>query len=170
MSAQAPPLPMAPYPKVSAPTEFGNALSFWVEYPAGLVDLTRSTHLRSQGIDQTPVHVVEDATPPPLTSATQWELDVEGDRVLRLSKSKSAIVIVDMQKYPTFLPANDLPHSYPPTLVISYTQICALTQQVSHAWTHLCKSSRHYDPSGRKSFGCTVLISSKGIPPLTDDR
>ena len=95
---------LQPRPHISVATEFGNAASFWVEYPSGLVDLTRTTHLPKAAkahsqpkAEQGAVH--EDAVPePPLVSNTQWELHVDGDRTLRLNKSTTAIVIVDMQK------------------------------------------------------------------------
>ena len=83
-------------PHVVAPTEYGNPASFWVEYPSGLVDLTRTNHL--------PTHDNVAQPPPPLVSDTQFEVSVDCDRVLRLNKAHTAIVIVDMQKYAsTFL-------------------------------------------------------------------
>ena len=95
-------------PKLATATEYGNAASFWVEYPSGLLDLTRTTHLpTSQAGHAKPAEedhqlVHEDPAvrpPPPLVAETQWELAVEYDRVLRLNKAHSAIVIIDMQKY-----------------------------------------------------------------------
>ncbi|TFY66740.1 hypothetical protein EVG20_g4356 [Dentipellis fragilis] len=75
-------------PKVEAPIEFGNAESFWVEYPSGLVDLSRSHHLSASG----------EPSPPPLASP-QFELEVDGDRTLRIDPAKTAFVIVDMQNF-----------------------------------------------------------------------
>ncbi|KAI0788452.1 Isochorismatase hydrolase [Abortiporus biennis] len=78
---------MSTRPPVPVPTEYGNPGSFWVEYPSGLLDLTRTNHLNEPG------------NPPPLNNETQWELQVDGDRILRIDKSKSAIVIIDMQNF-----------------------------------------------------------------------
>jgi len=58
--------------------------SFWVEYPSGLVDLTR-----------TPA----DETEEPVIKNGQFELDVLNDRRLRITGSKSAVVVVDMQNF-----------------------------------------------------------------------
>lgn len=93
-------------PNVSVATEYGNAASFWVEYPSGLVDLTRSSHIpnaaKAQSVPEEPdqelVHQ-DDVQVPPLIADKQWELEVDGDRSLRLSKASTAFVIVDMQKY-----------------------------------------------------------------------
>lgn len=91
-------------PHVFTATEYGNAASFWVEYPSGLIDLTRTTHLPSaQRAHDQPVEehdlVHEDVVhPPPLLAETQFEVNVECDRVLRLNKAHTAIVIIDMQK------------------------------------------------------------------------
>ena len=43
---------MVQSPKVSVATEYGNATSFWVEYPNGLVDVSRTTHLPKGGLAQ----------------------------------------------------------------------------------------------------------------------
>lgn len=94
-------LGMIARPKVDAVTEYGNAASFWVEYPSGLVDLTRTTHVAKK--DDKELVATADATPPPLKPATQFELEVEGGRVLRLNKAQTAIVIIDMQKYADFV-------------------------------------------------------------------
>ena len=79
-----------PRPRVEEPQTFGSVKdgSFWVEYPSGLVDLTCSSPLES---DNSP-------NPPPLKSQGQLEIDVEGDRKIRIDAAKTAIVIVDMQK------------------------------------------------------------------------
>lgn len=93
--------PVAPVvaarPKVQTATVFGNPSSFWVEYPSGLVDLTRSPSNRPDGSSN--ISTPKDLAPPALDSTSQWELEVEQDRVLRLNKSTTAIVIIDMQKY-----------------------------------------------------------------------
>lgn len=77
-------------PPVEKPIEYGNAGEFWVEYPSGLVDLTRASHLPSSASDA--------ATPPPLTQEF-LEFPVDGQRTLRIDKKSSAIVIIDMQNY-----------------------------------------------------------------------
>lgn len=81
-------------PLVEAAIEYGNPGSFWVEYPSGLVDLTRSAHL-SKSDDKDTAKL----EPPPLQPNAQWELPVESGRTLRLNKAQTAIVIIDMQKY-----------------------------------------------------------------------
>ena len=91
-------------PHVLHATEYGSAASFWVEYPTGLVDLTRTAHLPSSREDHDKLEeshelIHEDAVkPPPLHAETQWELAVNTDRILRINKAHCAIVIIDMQK------------------------------------------------------------------------
>jgi hypothetical protein len=79
-----------PRPRVEEPQTFGSVKSgsFWVEYPSGLVDLTCSNPLESGGM---PVN-------PPQKSLGQLDIGVEGDRMIRIDATKTAIVIVDMQK------------------------------------------------------------------------
>lgn len=90
--------------KVSVATEFGNPASFWVEYPSGLVDLTRSAHLvpkqKEKGKSEKQLVVTADdvTAPPALDGERQWELEVEGGRTLRLERAKTAVVVIDMQK------------------------------------------------------------------------
>lgn len=74
-------------PRVDEPVQYGFEPNFWVEYPSGLVDITRSHRLQRDG------------QPAELTPATQWEVAADGERMLRLAKKSTAIVIVDMQKY-----------------------------------------------------------------------
>jgi hypothetical protein len=85
-------------PFVEETMEFGNTTSFWVEYPSGLVDLSRPrrTSKESQGFD----------VPPPLDAKSQLEIPVDQSRTIRIDKSSSAIVIIDMQKYvsPVYIP------------------------------------------------------------------
>ena len=73
-------------PPPPAPTEYGNAGSWWVEYPSGLVDLSRSTHL---GTGES----VE-----PARTKGLWDVSVDGDRTIRIDATKSALVVIDMQK------------------------------------------------------------------------
>ncbi|KAH7925186.1 Isochorismatase hydrolase [Leucogyrophana mollusca] len=77
---------MATRPKVEQTVEYGNPASFWVEYPSGLVDLSRSQHSN------------DEAAPPPLRS-TQLDIPVDGERVIRVDKASTAAVIVDMQNF-----------------------------------------------------------------------
>ena len=78
-------------PRVAFPAEFGDATDFWVEYPSGLVDVSRTAHL--------PAEAENDAEfqPPPLKPG-QLEIPVDGDRVVRVDNEKTALVIIDMQK------------------------------------------------------------------------
>ncbi|KAI0669840.1 Isochorismatase hydrolase [Trametes maxima] len=95
-------LGMVHRPKVATATEYGNAASFWVEYPSGLIDLTRTTHLPQGALvngDVAQDQPEHNAPVPPLLPATQLDVPVDGGRVLRIPKQKSAIVIVDMQNF-----------------------------------------------------------------------
>lgn len=76
-------------PKVETPVEHGYEPDFWVEYPSGLVDLSRKDHLPS-GSSAT--------TAPPALKSSQMEIEVNGGRTIRVEKETTAIVIVDMQK------------------------------------------------------------------------
>ncbi|KAG1749961.1 Isochorismatase hydrolase [Suillus paluster] len=80
-------LGMAARPKVSKAVEYGNPANFWVEYPSGLMDLTRSQHLMA------------DAVEPSLVGSAQLDIPVNGDRTIRVDKSKTAAVIIDMQNF-----------------------------------------------------------------------
>ena len=80
---------MVSRPNVPAPVEYGNDTSFWVEYPTGLVDLSRT--------DRLPAVDTESSSPPPLKS-NQAEIEVDGGRIVRINKETTAIVIIDMQK------------------------------------------------------------------------
>ncbi|KAF9814916.1 hypothetical protein IEO21_04860 [Rhodonia placenta] len=99
-------------PHVTSPIEYGDAASFWVEYPSGLVDLTRHAHLPLGAQDTGEVQI------PPLQTSTQLEIPVDGERVVRISKERSAIVIIDMQKN-WGLTEHEL-HTIPPALVRSF--------------------------------------------------
>jgi hypothetical protein len=79
-------LGMATRPRLSKAIEYGNPGNFWVEYPSGLMDLTRSHHLTA------------DAAEPSLVSSAQLDIPVNGERTIRVDKSKTAVVIIDMQK------------------------------------------------------------------------
>ncbi|KII94059.1 hypothetical protein PLICRDRAFT_101114 [Plicaturopsis crispa FD-325 SS-3] len=83
---------MTSRPPVEAAVEYGNADSFWVEYPSGLIDLSRSHHIPSDAGAKTSA-----VTAPPLLE-TQLDIPVDGGRTVRLDKAASAIVIIDMQK------------------------------------------------------------------------
>jgi nicotinamidase-related amidase len=90
-------------PRVDKPTQFGETVSeagFWVEYPDGLVDLTRTKPLAPDAALPVAVAVADaDAHPPPLDPATQLELPVDGARTLRLVGARTALVVVDMQNF-----------------------------------------------------------------------
>jgi len=75
-------------PFVKEVKTFGNPGSdnFWVEYPSGLLDLTRSAPPRSATAQV------------PAKAAGHIEFEVNGERKLRIDPKKSAVVIVDMQK------------------------------------------------------------------------
>ena len=71
--------------------EYGNEASFWVEYPSGLVDLTRSQHLA--------MSADKEVVDPPRRTSEQMDISVDGGRTVRVDTGASAIVIIDMQKY-----------------------------------------------------------------------
>ena len=75
-------------PFVKEAKVFGNpgGHNFWVEYPSGLLDLTRANPPASA------------TSEPPAKAAEHLEFEVNGNRKLRIDPKKSAIVIVDMQK------------------------------------------------------------------------
>lgn len=80
------------YTFVPAPIEFGNDLSgFWVEYPSGLVDLSRSHHISEGTLLGTQPNA------PPL-KAGQADICAEKGRTVRIDTKASAMVIIDMQK------------------------------------------------------------------------
>ncbi len=94
-------LDMVKRPRVPIATEYGNPASFWVEYPNGLVDVTRTTHLPKGPLEKG--HVVQenaahDVPLPRLIKETQLDIPVDGDRVVRIASKHSAVVIIDMQK------------------------------------------------------------------------
>ncbi|KAG9314334.1 Isochorismatase hydrolase [Chiua virens] len=78
---------MSSRPKVFNATEYGNAASFWIEYPSGLIDLSRTAHLQ------------EGASEPLQLQPSQMDVPVNGDRVIRIDGSKTAAVIIDMQNF-----------------------------------------------------------------------
>ena len=75
--------------RIDKATEFGSAGSFWVEYPSGLVDLTRSQHLPADDSE-----VVE----PPLTKE-HFDIPVDDGQLVRINPATTAFIITDMQKY-----------------------------------------------------------------------
>ncbi|KIM85165.1 hypothetical protein PILCRDRAFT_817152 [Piloderma croceum F 1598] len=80
-------------PLVQNPTEYGNvASSFWVEYPSGLIDLSRSRRILEGPGSKSDV-------PPPLDAKSQLDIPVDQERTVRINKSSSAIVIIDMQNF-----------------------------------------------------------------------
>lgn len=97
-------LGMVTRPRVPNAVEYGNDTDFWVEYPSGLIDVSRQIHLP----DIAEVETSSDSAynPPPLKS-TQLDIRVDGDRVVRVDKAKTALVVIDMQKW------SDLPHIRP---------------------------------------------------------
>ncbi|KAJ7244771.1 Isochorismatase hydrolase [Mycena haematopus] len=85
---------MVARPRVEVPTEYGSDATpqgFWTEWPSGLVDVSRTSHILSASGDA----LVE---PPPLTSAL-LDIPVDGERTLRVKKESTAVVVVDMQNF-----------------------------------------------------------------------
>lgn len=81
-------LGMATRPPVSETTKYGAGTSFWIEYPSGLIDLSRSNDTALSGSTQ--------ECPQP--SPEQLDIPVEHNRTIRVDRKSSAIVIIDMQK------------------------------------------------------------------------
>lgn len=77
---------------VPTAVEYGNDTDFWVEYPNGLVDVSRETHLPD--ISPPPTG----ASMPPDIKSTQLDIPVDGNRTVRINKAKTALVVIDMQK------------------------------------------------------------------------
>ncbi|KAF7310884.1 Isochorismatase hydrolase [Mycena chlorophos] len=83
-------LGMVARPRVEKPTEYGSAATpqgWWTEWPSGLVDVSRTTHISETGPQE-----------PPLTS-NLLDIPCDGDRVLRVKRDATAMVIIDMQNF-----------------------------------------------------------------------
>jgi hypothetical protein len=77
-------------PPVVAPTTWGHSKdNYWVEYPSGLIDLSRSNPITTTGSS--------DVKKPEIKKG-EYEFNVLNDRRLRIDPEKSAVVIIDMQK------------------------------------------------------------------------
>lgn len=86
-------LGMVARPRVPTAIEYGSDATpqgYWVEYPSGLVDVSRTNHLPPTSGDA-------QVEAPPLTSAL-LDIPVDGDRTVRVNRNSTAIVIIDMQK------------------------------------------------------------------------
>lgn len=106
-------LGMTSRPLVSRAIEYGDPTSnnFWVEYPNGLIDLSRSTHLKEIkrsaekqldiDTDQPGAQDILEtgATITPSLLPGQLEVPVTGDRTIRVDTEKTAVVIIDMQNF-----------------------------------------------------------------------
>ena len=97
-------LGMTTRPRVEKATEYGNTASWWVEYPDGLVDLSRSVHLpvdkeASETVTRLPSNIkVADVKDSPERKTGQVDIEVDGGRKIRIAAKRSALVVVDMQK------------------------------------------------------------------------
>lgn len=92
-------LGMKTRPRVDETVVYGNAGNFWVEYPSGLVDLTRSQNLEFHKAGGEVKEVKAKPEPPALDTKSQVEIPVNGDRTIRVDAAKTALVVIDMQKY-----------------------------------------------------------------------
>ena len=72
---------------LTAPITYGNALSFWVEYPSGLIDLSRSQHPTGEFGEK-----------PPVLASEQVDIPVDGGRTIRIDTKSTAMIVIDMQK------------------------------------------------------------------------
>ncbi|KAJ7225541.1 Isochorismatase hydrolase [Mycena pura] len=89
-----PTLGMVARPLVQVPTEYGSEATpqgWWTEWPSGLVDVSRTSHLP-------PASDGAQVEPPPLTAAL-LDISVDGDRVVRVKRESTAMVIIDMQNF-----------------------------------------------------------------------
>lgn len=99
-------LGMATRPYLQSPKVYGGTLDveggagYWVEYPDGLMDLTRTHWIHPESQQNGANENAATGGPPPLDAQTQTEIEVKGDpkRRIRVSNEKSALVVVDMQK------------------------------------------------------------------------
>ncbi|KAH9486961.1 Ureidoacrylate amidohydrolase RutB [Psilocybe cubensis] len=80
-------------PKVPTAVEYGNETDFWVEYPNGLIDISREAHLSR--VYPPPYG----ATIPPALKSTQIDIAVDGNRIVRINKARTALVVIDMQNF-----------------------------------------------------------------------
>jgi hypothetical protein len=71
-------------PRVGDAAEYGGT-DFWVEYPSGLVDLSRVTHLDPLGQE-------------PDKKSNLWDVSCDGERTIRVDPKSTALVVIDMQK------------------------------------------------------------------------
>lgn len=85
----APILGMETRPPPDKALEYGNAASYWVEYPSGLIDVSRSKHIDSR--------TGSNDTPPPI-GPDQLDIPVNAGRTIRVKKNATALVVIDMQK------------------------------------------------------------------------
>ncbi|TDL28649.1 Isochorismatase hydrolase [Rickenella mellea] len=147
-------------PRVEEPVEYGNASSFWIEYPSGLVDLSRTGHLgKDSNHDGTP-------TPPP-TSALQLDVPVDGNRTVRVNKERTALVVIDMQNFflhpdlrshPTGLKCVDPLLAVIPPLRAQGIKVIWLNWGLTpHELTTIPPAlSRSFKKSGRGGFGSEI--------------
>ncbi|EEB93861.1 hypothetical protein MPER_07430 [Moniliophthora perniciosa FA553] len=89
---------MVSRPPVEFAVEFGSSGTFWVEYPSGLVDLTRKHHLGDGSVPLGPVVEFKSNPEPPAKNENELDIAVDGGRRLRVDKNATALVIIDMQK------------------------------------------------------------------------
>ncbi|EKM83902.1 hypothetical protein AGABI1DRAFT_110512 [Agaricus bisporus var. burnettii JB137-S8] len=100
-------LGMATRPYLQSPKVYGGTLDveggagYWVEYPDGLMDLTRTHWIHPESQQNGANENAATGGPPPLDAQTQTEIEVKGDpkRRIRVSNEKSALVVVDMQNF-----------------------------------------------------------------------
>ncbi|PPQ99606.1 hypothetical protein CVT24_005182 [Panaeolus cyanescens] len=84
-------LGMTERPRVPAPAMYGDAGNFWVEYPSGLVDVSRTSPL--------PKTSTANINPPAINLESQMDIHVDGDRVVRVDRKRTALVVIDMQNF-----------------------------------------------------------------------
>ncbi|CAA7265826.1 unnamed protein product [Cyclocybe aegerita] len=75
---------------VSAPVEYGSGNDFWVEYSSGLVDLSRTDHLPADG---------GLCHSQPELKEHQADIDVDVGRTIRVDKTRTALIVIDMQNF-----------------------------------------------------------------------
>ncbi|KAJ3511406.1 hypothetical protein NLJ89_g4110 [Agrocybe chaxingu] len=75
---------------VSAPVEYGSGDDFWVEYPSGLVDLSRTDHLQADG---------GSGPGQPELKAHQVDIEVDINRTIRVDKTRTSLLVIDMQNF-----------------------------------------------------------------------
>ncbi|EJD55356.1 Isochorismatase hydrolase [Auricularia subglabra TFB-10046 SS5] len=149
--------PVDIHPRVEQTTTWGNPPdSFWVEYPSGLVDLSR-THSFVESLSQDPPHV---------EGQSLWDVPIDGGRTARVDPAKSALIVVDMQNF--FLHPDIMPHPTGLAAVDPLLRVLPILRQrgVSIIWLNwgLTETELHaLPPAVRRTFTLLSPLAPGGF-------